>query len=141
MSEGEQDSVQPGGLEPEIQEAIDAGKNLFNNRKFFEAHEIWEEAWRDSQMDERHLLQGLIQVAAGFYKLQIGMPTGTVKLLEKSLSHLEDLPGDFYNLNLSGLLSSVHEWKEVSRKMVEMWRTDFDEAKLPTLDYKTDEML
>jgi uncharacterized protein len=125
--------------DPEIVHALKEGLTLFNQGEFFEAHEIWEEAWRESQMDERHLLQGLIQVAAGFYKLQTGMPTGTVKLLEKSLVHLEILPPNFYGLALEDLIVSTKTWTQQARDMVKMWRTDFDAAKLPQLDYEPTE--
>ena len=33
---------------------------------------------------------GVIQIAAGFYKLQVGMPNGTVKLLQKGSGHLRE---------------------------------------------------
>ena len=120
-------------MDPEITAALQQGLDLFNRREFYEAHEIWEDAWMESQMDERHLLQGLIQVAAGFYKLQSGMPTGTVKLFEKAVAHLTVLPADFHGLDLAGLLASVATWSSIAKKMVEEWRTDFDAEQLPRL--------
>src|SRR5687768_6229679 len=113
-------------LDPDIVLSLDKGIDLFNQRAFFEAHEIWEETWGDSQMEDRHLLQGLIQVAAGFYKLQVGMPTGTVKLLEKSLAHLREVPPDFYGLDLKTLMGEVEAWAGKAKSMVEQWRTDLD---------------
>ena len=40
------------------------GVVLFNARKFFEAHEVWEELWLVEPEPEKTFLQGLIQVAA-----------------------------------------------------------------------------
>ena len=91
-------------LDPQIIECLHKGQGLFNKGKFFEAHEIWEETWVDTEGDERHLLQGLIQVAAGFYKLQVGMPTGTYKLLEKGAGHLRAIPTNMYGVDLPNLL-------------------------------------
>jgi uncharacterized protein len=119
--------------DPEIAAALEQGIELFNRQEFYEAHEIWEDAWADAQMDDRHLLQGLIQVAAGFFKLQTGMPTGTLKLLEKAEGHLRAVPPDLYGLDLPALLGAVTDWRARAQKMVEEWRTDFDAAALPRL--------
>ncbi|MBI2070094.1 MAG: DUF309 domain-containing protein [Elusimicrobia bacterium] len=66
------------------------GISSFNEGKFFEAHEAWEDCWR-RQSDEnvRVFLQGLIQIAAGFYKfLEQGNPGGARYLLERGLEKL-----------------------------------------------------
>jgi predicted metal-dependent hydrolase len=123
------------GADNDIQDALRRGVALFNDREFFRAHEVWEEAWADTWGDERHLLQGLIQVAAGFYKLQIGMPAGTVKLLEKSAEHLTSVPDAFYRVDIAALLPAVTEWRSRARSMVSEWRTDYDPAALPTLQW------
>lgn len=123
-------------LDPAIAKSIQRGRELFNKREFFEAHEIWEDDWRDSQMEDRHLLQGLIQVAAGFYKLQKGMPSGTFKLLAKSVSHLAEVPEDFYGLDLTALMKSAATWEAIAKSMVDEWRTDYDADALPRLEYK-----
>ena len=39
------------------------GADLFNRQQFFEAHEVWEDAWRESAGEERRYFQGLIQCA------------------------------------------------------------------------------
>jgi uncharacterized protein len=121
-------------VDPEIDAALAKGMELFNRGEFYEAHEIWEDAWTDAQMDDRHLLQGLIQVAAGFFKLQTGMPTGTLKLLEKAEGHLRAVPPDCHGLNLETLLAAVVSWRATAKRMVEEWRTDFDAALLPRLE-------
>jgi predicted metal-dependent hydrolase len=119
--------------DPEVVASLEKGMALFNAREFFEAHEVWEETWGEIWEDERHLLQGLIQVAAGFYKLQLGQPAGTAKLLEKSLTHLRAVPRNFYALDLDAIIAAAEVWGPRAKEMVEQWRTDFDEAALPQL--------
>src|SRR5207248_6025892 len=51
-----------GGLDP-IQEAI----RLFNDRFFFDAHEVLEEVWRQEHGESRAFLQGLIQICAAYH--------------------------------------------------------------------------
>ena len=41
------------------------GIDLFNKKKFFEAHEIWEKLWLNAK--EKKFLQGLIFIAGGYY--------------------------------------------------------------------------
>jgi hypothetical protein len=71
-----------------IRTCLDEGIVLFNRGQFFEAHEVWEDGWHRSQGDDRMLLHGLIQVAAGFHKLQCGQPTGAASLFAKGLAKL-----------------------------------------------------
>ena len=120
-------------LDPQIIECLHQGQSLFNEGKFFEAHEIWEETWIDTEGDERHLLQGLIQVAAGFYKLQVGMPTGTYKLLEKGAEHLRAIPADMYGVDLANLLENIDGWVKTTKAMIEEFRTNYEASELPKL--------
>ena len=55
---------------------LEDGIVLFNRGQFFEAHEVWEDAWRRARGEDEVFLHGLIQVAAGFHKLQCGQPSG-----------------------------------------------------------------
>jgi hypothetical protein len=64
------------------------GRILFNAGRFFEAHEVWEEAWMVERGDVRTALQGLIQIAAGYYKAQGDQPAPCARLLEAGLSKL-----------------------------------------------------
>ena len=60
----------------------------FNRRRFFEAHEVWEDLWHEYRHDDRTLLQGLIQVAAGCYHLQTNNLDGAFSLIGKGLVKL-----------------------------------------------------
>jgi len=126
--------------DPAVVEALEKGMALFNGREFFEAHEIWEETWSDTWEDERHLLQGLIQVAAGFYKLQLGQPAGTAKLLEKALVHLRAVPKNYYAIDLETLITAAETWGAAAKSMVEEWRTDYDESALPRIEWLREHM-
>ncbi|MBI2881869.1 MAG: DUF309 domain-containing protein [Candidatus Tectomicrobia bacterium] len=67
------------------------GVALFNARKYWESHEAWEDVWREGNLTERLFYQGLIQVAAGFVKIQKVWHAPAVLNLEKGLSKLERL--------------------------------------------------
>lgn len=46
------------------------GQYLFNDEKFFEAHEAWEELWHIESGRDRLFVQGLIQVAGHLVHVQ-----------------------------------------------------------------------
>jgi uncharacterized protein len=41
-----------------------AGVRLFNHENFFEAHDVWEQVWKNVEGEEKTFYQGLIQAAA-----------------------------------------------------------------------------
>lgn len=75
----------------------DAGVFLFNQREFWSAHEAWEAVWMTAEPNVKLFYQGLIQIAAGFVKLQQRHHKGAVANLRKGLDKfrtLDDTVGD-----------------------------------------------
>ena len=73
----------------EQQEALDRGINLFNDQRFFEAHEEWEQEWRlMREGEDKTFFQGLIYTAASFLHYTRRECTGAKELLSRSLSSL-----------------------------------------------------
>ena len=68
-------------------ERLEPGRAAFNRGAFFDAHELWEEVWRDLAVGgaERTVVQGLIQIAAGCHHLQNRRTGPAARLLEKGL--------------------------------------------------------
>src|SRR5713101_2255359 len=122
-------------MNPSFYDALERGIELFNRQEFYEAHEAWEAGWIDELADERRLLQGLIQVAAGFYKLQTGSPRGTVKLLEQGLTKLRDFIGNSLGVDLEALIPQTERCLEDARMLVAQNRTHYDPAQLPRVRY------
>ena len=73
-----------------LSDFLEEGRALFNAGRFFEAHEAWEEAWRVETGPPRLLLQGLIQIAAGFLKAGQGRAAGAVRLLESGVRKMDE---------------------------------------------------
>jgi uncharacterized protein len=122
-------------MNPRFQESLVQGIQLFNQQEYYEAHEAWEAGWIDELADERLMLQGLIQVAAGFYKLQVGAPVGTVKLLDQGLKKLRGFVGKSLGVELEKLLPEVELWHAEAVKLVAEKRADYDPARLPKIFY------
>lgn len=102
----------PADTLPETTRArLAAGVCLFDAGRFFEAHEVWEDAWRTETGPTRLALQGLIQIAAGFHKgLVQGQPSGMARLLEAGLGRLET-SGGIDGLERDGFRAEVERWR------------------------------
>lgn len=64
------------------------GIELFNQREFFDCHEVLEEAWTPERDPRRLFLQALIHIAVGFYHAERGNPAGAMGQLRKGLRKL-----------------------------------------------------
>lgn len=106
-------------LRAETRAALAEGRRLFNARRFFDAHEVWEAAWLREEGDVRTLLQGLIQVAAGFHQaLDRKNASGCARLLAAGGARLDSLPDGSGGLALAefrgavrGALERAKEWE------------------------------
>ena len=92
--------------------AVAAGIHLFNNRKFFEAHEALEAVWLKAHGEEKVLLHGLIQVAAAFHHHARDNPAGFRSLLEKGSKKLERFGETENGLNLADFRQQLDRWRD-----------------------------
>jgi predicted metal-dependent hydrolase len=83
------------------------GIEEFNRQLFFECHETLEELWLEEHGDERRFFQGIIQIAAGYYKLQQQVPVGAVKLWRTGLEKLTAYQPAYLGMNVEALIRSV----------------------------------
>ena len=75
----------------------DSGVFLFNQHEYGSAHETWESVWIQSVDVEKKFYQGLIQLAAGYVKLQQRNYKGALANLRKGLDRfreVDDAVGD-----------------------------------------------
>src|SRR5271170_3529742 len=86
----------------------------FNARRFFEAHEVWEELWLIGPEPEKTFLQGLIQLAAACHHHSRGNLRGTHSLLAAGLAKLGRFPDDHHGIALAELRAQAEKWAEVS---------------------------
>ena len=80
---------------------LDAARE-FNGGRYFEAHEVLEEALDDVPDALWPLFLGLIQVAVGYHKLASGFD-GAARMLEIGLEKLAPLPDDVLGIALGAL--------------------------------------
>jgi len=86
-----------------------AGILFFNERDFFEAHEVWEDLWAESHGHERRFYQGLIQAAVGLYHFSGGNLGGALKLYRSSRDYMEACGSPFLGLDSAGFWRQMEE--------------------------------
>jgi len=103
-------AVPPPVLSAEDRAALAAGIAQFNDGLFYECHDTLEEVWSGLRGPSRDFLQGLIQVAVGFYHLDNGNRAGAATLLRRGLSRLERYPDRHAGFALAPLRAAVGAW-------------------------------
>lgn len=85
------------------------GLKLFNEKKYFECHEVIEDLWLETPESDVHrdLYKGVIQAAAAIYQFDRGILTGARGLYRTSLVNLEPYAPKALGLNISKLISEM----------------------------------
>ena len=91
-----------------------SGVELFNQGRYWEAHEAWERVWLASDGARRTFLQGLIQLAAVYYHLERENLKGASRLRDSALGRLDSLPESFGGIALDELREQVRNLSTVS---------------------------
>lgn len=84
-----------------------SGVEYFNECEFFEAHEIWEDLWKDYQGPSRNFYKGLIQVAVCLHHFGNGNIRGAKKLYGSSTKYLAEYQPEHEGVNLTKLLAEL----------------------------------
>lgn len=111
-------------MSPTTRSALLRGGVLFDRGLFFEAHEVWEEAWLRESGTTRRLLQGLIQIAAALHKVsRKEHPGGAVRLfdaglakLDAGLARLDGIPAIAAGVDLPAFIEAVRECREAAHR-------------------------
>ena len=90
-----------------VAELYDEGIELFNQGRFFECHEAWEEAWKPSAGAEKIYYQGMIQAAVAILHAQRGNLPGARRLYAKARVKLDPLPSEHMGVALGELRSDL----------------------------------
>ena len=94
-------------MEPQDDPRFIKGIEEFNQQMFFECHETLEDLWLEERGEDRKFYQAIIQIAAGYYKLQQGVPVGALKLWRTGLEKLAAYGPAFYGINVESLQVAV----------------------------------
>jgi predicted metal-dependent hydrolase len=85
------------------------GIDEFNRGLFFECHETLEEIWLEEHGEERKFYQGIIQIAAGYFKWEQKVPAGAIKLWHSGLEKLEPYGPVYLGIDVESFVVAVKE--------------------------------
>jgi hypothetical protein len=84
------------------------GIHLFNEHEFFEAHEVWEDAWHMAWGIKHDFYQGLIQCAVALEHYRRSNPRGVLSLYKSYQPKFAHVPDIFMGLDIKKFLTEMH---------------------------------
>jgi uncharacterized protein len=96
--------------QPEIDGRFAEGIRLFNRGEFFEAHEVWEQAWKAAEGAERIFYQGIIQAAAALLHIQRGNYVGAISVYLRACQKLDQFPALSMGIELGQFRSEMAQY-------------------------------
>jgi uncharacterized protein len=97
-----------------LAEFFEDGVALFNQGKFFECHEAWEEVWKRSDGAEKLFYQGIIQAAVAILHAQSGNLEGAASLYAKASAKLDPLPARHMGIALGELRDALKDFLAIA---------------------------
>ena len=112
------------------------GITLFNEREFFEAHEVWEDIWHMAYGIKHHFYQGLIQCSVALEHYRRSNPRGVVSLFRSYNEKFVNIPPVFMGLDVKSFLTQM---RDVLRPVLEAnplpqrGEIELDPSRAPTI--------
>lgn len=79
---------------------VSEARQLFNEYRFWEVHEVLEGLWKEREGSEKQLVQGLILMAAALVHGQKDERSVMWKMMQDALTRLDHQPDDYYGWNI-----------------------------------------
>ena|ERR1043166_2361246 len=87
------------------------GISLFNDRRFFESHEILEQLYQETEEANKPFLEGLIQIAAALRLFaDFGEAKGPARMIYQALIRLENYQPTYLQVRVKELCESMEAW-------------------------------
>ena len=83
--------------------------NLFNNQKWYEAHDAFEDIWNNIDGDERQIIQGILQVSVSQFHLSKGNINGATILLGEGLGRIKNRTNINLGIDLKAFCKCIEE--------------------------------
>lgn len=95
-------------------EAYLEGIRLFNERQFFECHDVLEELWDETLGDEKQFYQGLIHAAVALFHFETGNLGGARKMYDSTRRYLLPYTPRYAGIDLDRFLDDFrHCFREL----------------------------
>jgi hypothetical protein len=95
--------------EMEKEEAIEKGRDYFNDERFWECHETLEGVWKKTYEGEKDLIQGIILVAAAFVHYQKNENEICLSILKRAMEKIGSSSEKYHKIDVDVLRNKVSE--------------------------------
>ena len=94
-----------------VDDRFKEGLKLFNEKDYFECHEVIEDLWLATPADDPHrdLYKGVIQAAAAIYQFGRGILSGAQGLYKTAVDYLEKYKPHALGLNVDKLIRDLKQ--------------------------------
>lgn len=123
----------PTQLPPGVLEGI----RLFNQRRFYEQHEVIEHEWHAEHTGIRVLYQGVLQIGVGFHHALNGNHKGAVTLLTDGIRKVEQFLPDALGINTHRLVREARACLEQITVLGERNIAAFEVETIPEIHFVT----
>ena len=109
-----------------------SGIKAFNEKRFYDAHEYWEEIWNEYNITDALFIQGLIQFAVAYFHITNSNLKGASSMFNKCLPKLKEYLPKQRGLDTEELITATN----MGIKCIENIDNpnDFDWRTLPMLN-------
>ena len=112
----------------DFHDSLDEALDLFNNQKWYEAHDAFEDIWNTLDGDERQIVQGILQVSVSQFHLSKGNLNGATILLGEGLGRIKNRTNIDLGIDLESFCKCL---EELLRKL--QYNEDLNENDKPYL--------
>jgi len=121
-----------GSLHPRARQGI----LLFNQGRYFEAHEELEAAWKEETGRVRGLYQGILQAGVTYLHITRGNYAGAIKVYGRSMRWLKDWPETCRGVDVGQLRKDLDAAMDVVNRLGENGINKFDRSLLKPVIWK-----
>ena len=109
------------------------GVALFNERRFWDAHEAWERGWRILPPAQKLHIQSMIQTAAVFHLLKLGRVDPARRLAKRALEKLAQAPSFFPRVEVPGVVTVLQKIVDEKEGGTADWAIDLKDLRAELL--------
>ena len=132
------DAIQNACAQPLAEKAI-VGLELFNDGRYFDAHEELEDAWKADQSVGRDLYRAVLQIAVAYLQIERGNYNGAIKMLQRVKQWIEPLPDTCRGINVAQLRADSTAVYEALQTLGRERLNELDKTLLKPVLYTTQE--
>jgi uncharacterized protein len=105
--------IETSVMDARLREAI----SLFNNRQFFECHEILEAFYQETEAANKPFVEALIQIAAAFRIFaEFAEVRGPARMIYQALVRFENYQPDFLQVRVKELSAALETWAKQAQQ-------------------------